>query len=71
MGALVDVHGNNLLAVSLVGTAAVVSTMPIKGRLMTVNGSATVAGTEVAGGSYASQTLTFSAPASFKVNRSS
>lgn len=61
--ALVDTHGNNLLAVSLVGTAAVVSTMPIKGRLMTANGSATAAGTEVVGGSYASQTLTFSAPA--------
>lgn len=64
MTALVDVHANNLLALSLVGTAAVVSTMPIKGRLMTANGTQTAAGTEVTGGSYASQTLTFSAPAS-------
>lgn len=60
--ALDDTHGNNLLAISLVGTAAVATTTPIKGRLMTANGTSSSNGTEATGGSYVSQTLTFSAP---------
>lgn len=39
-------------------------TAPLKARLMTANGSAGAAGTEVSGGSYASQTVTFSSAAS-------
>lgn len=35
-------------------------TSPLKCRLMTANGSDSSAGTEVSGGSYASQTVTFS-----------
>lgn len=38
-------------------------TTPIKCRLMTANGSDSAAGTEVTGGSYASQTVTFGAAA--------
>jgi len=34
-------------------------TTPLHARLMTANGSATAAGTEVAGGSYAAQAVTF------------
>lgn len=36
-------------------------TAPLKARLMTANGSAGAAGTEVAGGSYTPQTVTFGA----------
>lgn len=61
MAALVQVHANNLLDGSL-GTAAFTATAtPLKCRLMTANGSATAAGTEVTGGSYASITVTFAA----------
>lgn len=56
-------HGNNLLDASL-GTATIVATVgPMKCRLMTANGSTTAAGTEVTGGSYVSQTVTFAAAA--------
>jgi hypothetical protein len=39
-------------------------TAPLKARLMTANGSAGAAGTEVAGGSYAPQTVVFGSAAS-------
>jgi hypothetical protein len=39
-------------------------TAPLKARLMTANGSASAAGTEVAGGSYAPQTVVFGSAAS-------
>lgn len=61
MAALVQVEANGLLDSSMAGTAYTAPTTPIKCRLMTANGTATSAGTEVTGGSYASQTATFSA----------
>jgi len=45
-------------------TAYAQPTTPLKARLMTANGSATAAGTEVTGGSYTAQTVTFAAAAS-------
>jgi hypothetical protein len=64
MAAVVTVEGNKILDASL-GTASYVATVtPIKCRLMTANGSGTAAGTEVTGGSYASQTATFGSAAS-------
>jgi hypothetical protein len=59
MGSLVQAHANNIIDASLATTTFVASTGPIKCRLMSANGSATSAGTEVTGGSYASQTATF------------
>jgi hypothetical protein len=63
MAAIVSVHGNALLDASLGTTALAATTAPIKCRLMTANGSGTVAGTEVAGGTYTPQTATFGAAA--------
>lgn len=58
MGALVQVEANHLLDASS-GTAAYTApTTPIKVALVTATGSATAAGTEVTGGSYARQSLT-------------
>jgi hypothetical protein len=57
MGSLVQVHSNGLLDAStdLAGAAVRPSTGPLKLRQMTVNGSATAAGTEVVtGGGYTS-----------------
>lgn len=58
MGALVQATANKV--VDYVNTVATYTqpTSPLKLRLMTANGSATAAGTEVSGGSYASQTIT-------------
>lgn len=57
MAALVQVHANNILDASL-GTASFVATVtPLKCRLMTAIGSATVAGTELGtAGSYVAGT---------------
>jgi hypothetical protein len=61
MASLSNAHGNNLLDASL-GTATITATVtPLKCRLMTANGSSAANGTEVTGGSYASQTITFGA----------
>lgn len=61
---IVTAHLNNLIDASL-GTATITATTtPLKARLMTANGSATSAGTEVTGGSYTSQTITFASTAS-------
>jgi hypothetical protein len=58
---LVQTEENRLLDASF-GTAAYVApTTPMKLALVTVLGTATAAGTEVTGGSYARQTLTMSA----------
>lgn len=57
---LPDTIENQLLD-ALVGNAAYTVTTPIKLRLMTANGSDSSNGTEVTGGSYASQTITFGA----------
>ncbi len=51
----------NAVADALVGGTAVQSTAPISVRLMSANGDDTTAGTEVTGGSYAAQTVTFAA----------
>lgn len=61
MSSLDTTHGNNLLDGEL-GTAAYVATStPLKLHLMTANGSGTVNGTEVTGGSYAPVTIAFAA----------
>jgi hypothetical protein len=58
---IVQAESNRLLDASL-GTAAFVApTTPMKLALDTVNGTATAAGTEVTGGSYARQTVAFTA----------
>jgi len=56
---LVTAHGNSLLDASLGTATFTATTTPLKSRLMTANGSAASAGTEVTGGSYASITVTF------------
>lgn len=61
MGSLVQAHANNVIDGSLGTASFVATTTPLKCRLMTANGSATAAGTEATGGSYASQTVTFGA----------
>lgn len=57
MGAIVHAHANNLLDGSLATASYVASVAPIRCRLMTANGSATAAGTELAtSGGYTSGT---------------
>lgn len=55
---LTDTVENELLD-ALVGTAAFSVTTPIKLALVTANGSDSAAGTEVSGGSYSRQSITF------------
>jgi hypothetical protein len=62
MANLVQVEANAILAGSSGQAAYVAPTAPIKVALATVTGTATTAGTEVTGGSYARQTITFAAP---------
>lgn len=64
MAALVQAHANNILDASMGTASFTATTAPLKVRLMTANGSGTAAGTEVTGGSYASQTVTFASAAS-------
>lgn len=64
MAANITVTVDNQLLDALVGNASYSVTTPIKLRLMTANGSNAAAGTEVTGGSYASQTITFSSAGS-------
>lgn len=52
MANIVQVECNNMLSASLGLASYTATTTPIKLRLMTANGSATSAGTEVTGGSY-------------------
>ncbi len=70
MAAIVTVEGNKILDASLGTTTYVATVGPLKCRLMTANGSGTSAGTEVAGGSYASQTVTFGAAAALTATAS-
>lgn len=57
MGALVQAHANNIIDASLATASFTASTGSIKCRLMTANGSATSAGTELAtSGGYTSGT---------------
>ena len=60
---LPDIIENQLLD-ALVGTTPYTVTGAIKLRLMTANGNDATAGTEVTGGSYVAQTITFDAAAS-------
>ena len=53
--------GENKLLDHYNGTTSFTPTTPLKLRLYTVIGTATAAGTEVVGGSYAAQTITFNA----------
>lgn len=65
---LTDVAENGLLTHALGGAFTV--TAPIMARLMTANGSDTTAGTQVAGGSYAPQQVTFGAAAGGQASNS-
>ncbi|GAC1529558.1 MAG: hypothetical protein NVS3B1_21360 [Marmoricola sp.] len=58
---LVQVNANNLANASMGGTAYASPTAPVKVALTTTVGTATAAGTEVTGGSYARQTLSITA----------
>ena len=60
---LPDIIENQLLD-ALVGTSAYSVTTPIKLALVTANGSDSAAGTEVTGGSYARQTISFGSASS-------
>lgn len=57
MSNIVTVEANALLASSVTGAAYTAATKPINLALVTVIGTATTAGTEVTGGSYARQAL--------------
>lgn len=59
MGSVVIVEANGLLNSSVKGTAYTAPTTPIKLALVSVIGTNAAAGTEVTGGSYARQTITF------------
>lgn len=62
-GNIDQAHANNIIDASL-GTATITATVtPLKLALMSVVGTNTVAGTEVTGGSYARQSIAFSAAA--------
>lgn len=58
---IVQAESNRLLDASLGTTTYVDPTGPMKLALTTANGSATAAGTEVTGGSYARQTIVMAA----------
>lgn len=58
----------NQLLDALVGAASYTVTTPIKLALVTANGSDSAAGTEVTGGSYARQSITWSAAASGEIH---
>ena len=60
----------NQLLDALVGTTAYTVTTPIKLALVTANGNDASAGTEVTGGSYARQTITFGAASSGSITNS-
>ncbi|MGH9121401.1 MAG: phage tail fiber protein [Acidimicrobiales bacterium] len=61
MANLVTVEANALLNATDAEAAYTAPTTPIQVALVTVIGTATSAGTEVTGGSYARQTITFAA----------
>lgn len=56
--------GESRVANWLTGNTTTAPTLPLKVRLMTTDGSDSVAGTEVAGGTYTPQTVTFGASSS-------
>src|SRR5215469_3516601 len=61
MANLVTVEANGILNASSGQATYTNPTTPIKVALVTATGTATTAGTEVTGGSYARQTITFAA----------
>ncbi|WP_433134005.1 phage tail fiber protein [Micromonospora sp. CA-240977] len=61
MPALTQTEANRLLDATLGTSAHTAPTTPIRLALVTANGSATAAGTEVTGGSYLRQTVTMAA----------
>jgi hypothetical protein len=61
MANIVAVEANNQLQASLALATYTATTAPVKLRLMTANGSASAAGTEVTGGSYAAGGLSLTA----------
>lgn len=64
MAGIVAAEANRLLDASFGTTTYTAPTTPMKLALMTANGSATAAGTEVTGGSYARQTIAFGSASS-------
>lgn len=68
MAANITVTVDNQLLDALVGNVSYSVTTPIKMRLMTANGTSSSAGTEVTGGSYSSQTITFSSAGSISAS---
>lgn len=58
----------NKMLDALVGTASYSADTPIKLALVTANGNDATAGTEVSGGSYARQNITFSAASSGSIS---
>jgi len=63
MANLVTTEANNILAASSGQAPYVAPVPPIQVALVTATGTATAAGTEVVGGGYVRQTITFAAPA--------
>jgi hypothetical protein len=63
MANLVMVEANNVLAASSGEAPYVAPVLPVQVALVTATGTTTAAGTEVVGGSYQRQTVTFAAPA--------
>lgn len=61
----------NKMLDALVGTASYSANTPIKLALVTAAGSDSAAGTEVSGGSYARQTITFNSAASGSIDNAS
>jgi hypothetical protein len=57
MPAFENATANKILDLTTKGTAFTTPTTPIRMRLMSANGTATAAGTEVTGGSYTPQTI--------------
>lgn len=67
---VVVAEANRLLDASLGAASYTAPTTPMKLALATVTGTNTTAGTEVVGGSYARQTITFSASSSGSTSNS-
>jgi len=61
-------YAENALLDALVGTAGYTAGTPIKLALVTANGTDSAAGTEVVGGSYARQNITFNAASSGSID---
>lgn len=61
----------NKMLDALVGTASYSANTPIKLALVTADGNDSTAGTEVSGGSYARQTITFGAASSGSISNDS